>query len=111
MVVIRPNDGKPEAATSWRFWKTAAASSGAEQRAGCMPSTTLPAGRQCSQKCELGCRVLAWGDSDVRALAEDADGGLWIGVTDGTLYRRLPDGHVERYASPEGPVRGYSSSG
>ena len=48
---------------------------------------------------------MAWGDSEVRGLAEDAEGALWIGVTDGTLYRRLPDRRVERYPSTEGLPR------
>ena len=53
----------------------------------------------------IGLPGAAWGDSDVRGLAEDAEGALWIGVLDGTLYRRLPDRRVERYPSTEGLPR------
>jgi ligand-binding sensor domain-containing protein/signal transduction histidine kinase len=33
----------------------------------------------------------------VRGLTEDVEGAVWIAVADGTLYRRSPDRHVERY--------------
>jgi signal transduction histidine kinase/ligand-binding sensor domain-containing protein len=40
-------------------------------------------------------------DSYVLSLAEDAEGAVWIGVNDGTLYRRRQDGGVERYPPTE----------
>jgi ligand-binding sensor domain-containing protein/signal transduction histidine kinase len=40
-------------------------------------------------------------DSDVTALTQDAEGAVWIGVDSGALYRRLPDGRVQLYPSPE----------
>jgi ligand-binding sensor domain-containing protein len=47
----------------------------------------------------IGLPAVAWGDSVVTALAEDAEGGVWLGVAEGTLYRRLPNAHVERHPS------------
>jgi ligand-binding sensor domain-containing protein/signal transduction histidine kinase len=41
-------------------------------------------------------------DSNVKALAEDSEGAIWLGMYDGTLYRRWPDGRVEHYTSIEG---------
>jgi ligand-binding sensor domain-containing protein/signal transduction histidine kinase len=38
----------------------------------------------------------------VEALTEDRDGAIWIGMYDGTLRRRLPDGRIEHYGSAEG---------
>lgn len=54
----------------------------------------------------IGAHGLIWGDSDVAALAEDGEGGVWIGMTDGTLFRRLPDRTVVRYASPDPSAQG-----
>jgi ligand-binding sensor domain-containing protein/signal transduction histidine kinase len=53
---------------------------------------------------QIGLPGVAWGDSEVRGLAEDAEGAVWIGVTDGTLYRRSPDHRVERYPYTDGPL-------
>ena len=44
---------------------------------------------------------VSWGDSEVSTLAEDAEGGLWIGAVDGNLYRRQPAGQIARYTSFE----------
>src|SRR5580700_934861 len=54
----------------------------------------------------IGLPGVAWGDSNVTALAEDAEGGVWIGMMDGTLYRRLPDQPIERYPSTEKSAQG-----
>ncbi len=49
----------------------------------------------------IGLSKVSWGGSEVGALAEDAEGGLWIGATNGMLYRRSPDGGVERFTTTE----------
>jgi ligand-binding sensor domain-containing protein/signal transduction histidine kinase len=45
----------------------------------------------------IGLPGLSWGDRNVSGLAEDAEGAIWIGASDGSLYRRLPDSRVERF--------------
>ena len=47
----------------------------------------------------IGLPELSWGDSEVTGLAEDAEGGVWIGGSNGTLYHRRPDQGIERYAT------------
>ena len=42
-------------------------------------------------------------DCKATALAEDAEGALWIGTNKGTLFRRLADGMIERHATTEAP--------
>jgi ligand-binding sensor domain-containing protein len=42
--------------------------------------------------------------ANVWALAEDLEGAVWIGLEDGTLHRRFPDGHVEHYTQAEGII-------
>jgi len=39
--------------------------------------------------------------TDVRALAEDADGAIWIGATDGAIYR-FADRQFDRFRVPDG---------
>ena len=100
MVVIRP-DGKPEAARisvlledrGGKLW------CGTEAGLYAIDDTASPTLRLAEVR--IGLPGVAYGDADVSALAEDAEGGLWIGVNDGTLYRRLPDGGVERYRTTE----------
>ena len=101
IVVIRPAAGKPEAAhvqtlledhsgTLWCGTETGLyiveGSAGQPPRLAEVP---------------IGLRGVAWGDSDVTALAEDSEGGIWVGIGDGTLFRRMRDGSVTRYASPD----------
>lgn len=47
----------------------------------------------------------AWKYADVSAavtsLLRDHDGSLWIGTSDGGVYRRLPDGNLERYGAEQ----------
>ena len=50
----------------------------------------------------LGIPGVSSNDFQVRGLAEDAGGSVWIGVQDGALYRRLPDLRVERYSANQG---------
>jgi two-component system, sensor histidine kinase and response regulator len=64
-----------------------------------LSDTTSPAPRLA--EVGIGLPGLTWGDSEVTALTEDAQGGLWIGTTDGTLYRSLPDHSVVRYSTGE----------
>ena len=105
MLVVRP-DGKPEAAhiealledRSGTLW------CGTEAGLYAIDNTAGPAPRL--TQIRIGLPGVNWGDADVTALAEDAEGGVWIGVADGTLYRRLPDGRVERYAAIEPPPFG-----
>jgi ligand-binding sensor domain-containing protein/signal transduction histidine kinase len=49
----------------------------------------------------IGLPEVGLGDLVVTALAEDAEGGVWIGVAEGALYRRLPNTRVERH-TPDG---------
>src|SRR5438105_137178 len=44
---------------------------------------------------DVGMPGKTWEDSTVNALAEDSEGAIWMGIEDGTIYRRLPDGRVE----------------
>lgn len=55
---------------------------------------------------EIGLPGISWGDSDVTALAQHAEDGVWIGLANGTLYRLLENRRVERYPSPEPAVQG-----
>ncbi len=41
-------------------------------------------------------------DRDVRAMLEDRRGSLWVGTGGSGVYRRLPDGRVERYTVKHG---------
>ena len=51
---------------------------------------------------KIGLPGVSWGDSSVSGLAEDAEGGIWIGTVDGTLYHRVPDGQTERFPTGRG---------
>src|ERR1017187_5017382 len=96
MVVIRPN-GKPESARISALLEDRGGTLWCGTEAG-LYAIDRPASRTPRlAEVRIGLPGVAWGDSEVRGLAEDAEGGLWIGVTDGTLYRRLPDRRIERY--------------
>ena len=45
---------------------------------------------------QIGLPGIAYGDSDVQGLVEDVEGAVWVGVTEGTLYKIRPDREVER---------------
>jgi ligand-binding sensor domain-containing protein len=101
MIVLRPN-GKPEAANiltllegrGGTLWcGTGAGLFTIEDAAGASPHLA---------EAPIGLPGVAWGDSQVNGLAEDSEGALWIGVTDGNLYRRLPDQHIEHFPSTAG---------
>lgn len=100
MLVIRPA-GKPEAIPisvlledrSGKLW------CGTENGLYAMQDTASQTPRLAEIR--IGSPGVTYGDAEVSALAEDMEGGLWIGVADGTLYRRLPDGRIERYPTPE----------
>ncbi len=100
MVVIRPN-GKPEASRiavvledrGGAIW------CGAETGLYVVDNAANAAPRL--TEVPIGLPGLTWGDTTVSGLAEDAEGAIWIGAADGTLYRRPRDGAVERYRSPE----------
>jgi len=107
MLVLRPN-GKPESARIAALLEDRAGTLWCGTEAGlyAIHDTASPAPQLA--EVQIGLPGTAWGDSDISALAEDGEGALWIGATDGTLYRRLPDGRVERHLShiplPQGQV-------
>ena len=102
MLVLRPN-GKPEAAYINTLLEDRGGTLWCGTDAGlyAIDDTTSRTPRLAEVR--IGLPGLGNGDSEVNALAEDAEGALWIGVTDGTLYRRLPDGRVERHPTTERP--------
>jgi ligand-binding sensor domain-containing protein/signal transduction histidine kinase len=104
MVVIRPN-GKPEAAHISALLEDRAGTLWCGTAAGlyAIDDTASPAPRLAEVR--IGLPGVSWGDSEVSALAEDAEGGVWIGARDGALYRRLPDRRIERYPSTERPLQ------
>src|SRR5664279_2605434 len=97
MVVIRPN-GKPGSARISVLLEDRGGTLWCGTEAGlyAIDDTASPAPRLVEVR--IGLPGVAWDDSDVSGLAADVEGALWIGVADGTLYRRLPDGRVERHA-------------
>src|ERR1022692_3787784 len=102
MLVIRPN-GKPEAANIAALLEGRDGTLWCGTNAGlyAIDDTTSRTPRLAEVR--IGLPGVGWGASEVSALTEDAEGGIWIGVDDGTLYRRLPGGRVERYPSTLGP--------
>src|SRR5262249_1892671 len=44
----------------------------------------------------------SYGEANVQTVVEDRAGTLWIGTQEGGLYRRAPDGKIERYTVAEG---------
>ena len=102
MLVIRPN-GKPEAANIVALLEGRDGTLWCGTNAGlyAIDDNTSPTPRFAEVR--IGLPGVGWGASEVSALAEDAEGGIWIGVDDGTLYRRLPGGRVERHPSTLGP--------
>jgi ligand-binding sensor domain-containing protein len=102
MLVIRPN-GKPEAAYINTLLEDRAGTLWCGTEAGLYSIDDSASRTPRLAEVRIGLPGLGNGDSEVNALAEDAEGALWIGVTDGTLYRRLPDGRVERHPTTERP--------
>jgi ligand-binding sensor domain-containing protein/signal transduction histidine kinase len=100
MVVLRPN-GKPEAAQIFALLEDHNGTLWCGTGAGLYAIYDTASQTPSLIEVPIGLPGVAWGDSDVSALAEDAEGGVWIGTTDGSLYRRLPDGRVERYPSAD----------
>ena len=98
MVVIRPN-GKPESARISALLEDRGGTLWCGTEAGLYAIDDTASLTPRLAEVPIGLPGVAWGDSEVRGLAEDAEGALWIGVTDGTLYRRLPDRRVERFTS------------
>jgi ligand-binding sensor domain-containing protein len=102
MIVIRP-EGKPEAAyilalledRRGRLW------CGTEAGLYAIDDTASPAPRL--TEVGIGLPATGQGVAEVSTLAEDAEGGVWIGTYGGTLYHRLPGGLVE-HLSLDGEV-------
>ncbi|HEV3201929.1 MAG TPA: two-component regulator propeller domain-containing protein [Bryobacteraceae bacterium] len=101
MIVIRPN-GKPEAARISVLLEDRGGTLWCGTEAGLYTIDDTASRTPRLAEAPIGLPGAAWDDSEVRGLAEDAEGAVWIGVTDGTLYRRLPDGRVESYNSAGG---------
>src|SRR2546429_1434153 len=96
MIVIRPN-GKPESARITVLLEDRGGTLWCGTEAGLYAIDDTASWTPRLAEVPIGMPGVAWPDSEVTCLAEDAEGGLWIGVHDGTLYRRLPDRRVERY--------------
>jgi ligand-binding sensor domain-containing protein/signal transduction histidine kinase len=103
MLVIRP-DGKPEASHISAILEDRDGKLWCGTDAGLYAIDDTASQTPRLAEVRIGLPGVGYGDSEVTAMTEDAEGGVWIGVTDGTLYRRLPDGHVERYSSTEQPA-------
>jgi ligand-binding sensor domain-containing protein len=101
MIVIRPN-GKPESGRISALLEDRGGTLWCGTEAGLYVIDDTATSMPQLVEVRIGLPGVAWGDSDVGGLAEDAEGAIWIGVADGTLYRRLPDRRVERYPSTEG---------
>jgi len=104
MVVIRPN-GKPESVRIAVLLEDRGGTIWCGTAAGLYVVDDAVGRRPRLSEVRIGLPGVSRGDSEVSALAEDAEGGVWIGVRDGTLYRRLPDGHIKRYTSTEARVQ------
>jgi len=100
MMVIRP-PGKPEAARIETLLEDRGGTLWCGTEAGLFAIDNTANSAPRLAEVRIGLPGVKWNDADVSALAEDADGALWIGVSDGTLYRRMPDGRVESYPSLE----------
>ena len=50
---------------------------------------------------DIGLSGTIFGYRTVNVMAEDREGAIWIGTRSGAIYRRLPDGRVERYNALE----------
>src|ERR1017187_7150277 len=98
MVVIRPN-GKPESARISALLEDRGGTLWCGTEAGLYAIDDTASLTPRLAEVPIGLPGMAWGDSEVRGLAQDAEGALWIGVTEGTLYRRSPGGRVERFTS------------
>src|SRR5207249_11703829 len=101
MIVIRPN-GKPESAHISVLLEDRGGTLWCGTEAGLYSVDETACRTPRLAEVQIGLPGVAWNDSEVRGLAEDAEGALWIGVADGTLYRPLPDRRIERYPSTEG---------
>ena len=100
MLVIRP-DGKPEASHISALLEDRGGTLWCGTDAGLYAVDDTASRSPRLTEVRIGLPGVGYGDSEVSALAEDAEGGVWIGANDGTLYRRLPNGRVERHPSTE----------
>ena len=91
MLVIRPN-GKPEAARINTLLEDRGGTLWCGTDAGLYAIDDTASRTPRLAEVRIGLPGLGNSDAEVNALAQDAEGGLWIGVADGTLYRRPPDG-------------------
>jgi ligand-binding sensor domain-containing protein len=91
MIVIHP-DGKPEPSPISTLLEDLAGTlwCGTEDGLYAIDDTASPRPRLVEIR--IGLPRAAGNDTQVRALTQDAEGALWVGVADGTLYRRLPEG-------------------
>jgi ligand-binding sensor domain-containing protein len=100
MLVIRPA-GKPEAANILTLLEDRGGTLWCGTIAGLYTIDDTASRTPHLSEVRIGLPGVGYGDSEVQALSEDAEGGVWVGVADGTLYRRLPDGRIERFTSTE----------
>jgi ligand-binding sensor domain-containing protein/signal transduction histidine kinase len=105
MIVIRPG-GKPESAHISALLEDRIGTLWCGTDAGLYSLDDTASRTPRLAEVPIGLPGVAWGDSAVSGLAEDTEGALWIGMADGTLYRRPTDLRVERYPSTEKPPRG-----
>src|SRR5208283_4501247 len=98
-VVVR-SDGKPGAAAISVLLEARGGTLWCGTDAG-LYTVENPAGREPRlAEARIGLPGVSGGDSEVTALAEDAEGGIWIGTNNNILYRRLPDQTIARYVLP-----------
>jgi ligand-binding sensor domain-containing protein len=100
MVVIRP-EGKPGSASILALLEDRGGKLWCGTQAGLYAIDDSASRTPRFAEVRIGLPGVSWGDSEVSGLAEDAEGGVWIGAADGTLYCRRPDRRVERYTSTE----------
>ena len=104
MIVVRPN-GKPGSANLSTLLEDRGGTLWCGTEAGLFAIDDTASLTPRLVEVPIGLPGVAWPDSQVTGLAEDAEGALWIGMHDGTLYRRLPDRRVEHYRLTEGLPR------
>jgi ligand-binding sensor domain-containing protein len=100
MIVMRP-EGKPESARINTLLEDRGGTLWCGTEAGLYAVDDTSSRRPRLSEVRIGLPGAVRSVSDVRGLAEDTEGALWIGVRDGTLYRRLPDRRFERYPLSE----------
>src|SRR5215471_8552857 len=100
MIVIHPSS-KRESPNIWTLLEDRAGTlwCGTDDGLYAIEDTASPAPHP--TKIPIGQTRAAGNDVHVRGLTEDLEGAVWIGVTDGTLYRRLRDRRIEQYPPTE----------